>query len=57
MSNTTFHPDELEAQRRAGSATMRSGIRDFMPEQHRTFFAALPYLLVGASDGAAGSLH
>lgn len=51
MTNTVFHPDELEAQVRAGGATMRSGIRDFMPEQHRTFFAALPYLLVGASDG------
>lgn len=51
MTNTVFHPDELDAQARAGVATMRSGIRDFMPEQHRTFFAELPYLLVGASDG------
>lgn len=51
MSNTVFHPDEAVAQARAGVATMRSGIRDLMPEQHRSFFAALPYLLVGAGDG------
>lgn len=56
MSNTVFHPDELEAQVRAGGATLRSGIRAFMPEQHRTFFTGLPYLLVGASDGAGWPL-
>lgn len=52
MTRATFHPDELAAQARAGVGTMRSGIRDFMPEQHREFFAALPYLLVGTSDAA-----
>jgi len=51
VSDTVFHPDELDAQARAGVGSTRPGIRDFMPEQHRTFFAALPYLLVGASDG------
>ncbi|MGH8270545.1 MAG: pyridoxamine 5'-phosphate oxidase family protein, partial [Steroidobacteraceae bacterium] len=50
MTHEAFHPDELTAQERAGVATMRSGIRDFMPEQHRSFFAALPYLLVAAGD-------
>lgn len=51
MTDDVFHPDELDAQARAGVATMRPGIRELMPEQHRAFFAALPYLLVGASDG------
>lgn len=50
MSGSEFHPDELAAQARAGVTSLRSGIRDFMPEQHRSFFAALPYLLVGAID-------
>ena len=35
---------------------MRAGIRDFMPEQHRSFFAALPYLLVAASDASGWPL-
>lgn len=48
--STAFHPDELAAQARAGVTAVRSGIRDFMPEQHRSFFAALPYLLIAASD-------
>lgn len=56
MTNTAFHPDELAAQARAGVATLRSGIRDFMPEQHRFFFGALPYLLVAATDTAGWPL-
>lgn len=56
MTHATFHPDELDAQARAGVTTMRAGIRDFLPEQHRTFFAALPYLLVGTSDAAGWPL-
>jgi uncharacterized protein len=53
MTDTVFHADELAAQARAGVATMRSGIRDLMPEQHRSFFARLPYVLVAvsAADG------
>lgn len=50
MADTPFHPDELAAQARAGVETKRAFIRDFMPEQHRSFFAALPYVLVAASD-------
>lgn len=53
MSDTVFHADELEAQTRAGIAAVRSGIGDFLPEQHRTFFAGLPYILAAVS-GAAG---
>ncbi|HEX8755895.1 MAG TPA: pyridoxamine 5'-phosphate oxidase family protein [Steroidobacteraceae bacterium] len=56
MSQAAFHPDELAAQAHAGVAPMRSGIRDLMPEQHRGFFAALPYLLVAASDRAGWPL-
>ena len=50
MSHAAFHPGELAAQERAGVAPMRPGIRDLMPEQHRSFFSTLPYLLVAASD-------
>lgn len=50
MSHAGFHPGELAAQERAGVAPMRPGIRDLMPEQHRSFFSTLPYLLVAASD-------
>jgi uncharacterized protein len=60
-----FHTDELAAQARAGVRAHPGAIRDFMPEQHRAFFAALPYLFIGgvgadgwpiatALEGAAG---
>ena len=56
MSDIVFHADELTAQTLAGGATKRSGIRDLMPEQHRTFFARLPYILVAVSDTAGWPL-
>ncbi|WP_042877884.1 pyridoxamine 5'-phosphate oxidase family protein [Cupriavidus necator] len=53
-----FHTGELAAQERAGkrerlAAVANRVIRGEMPEQHRTFFAQLPFLLVGAvgADG------
>jgi predicted pyridoxine 5'-phosphate oxidase superfamily flavin-nucleotide-binding protein len=46
----SFHTDELDAQARAGVSTRSAGIRDFMPEQHRAFFAALPYAFVATTD-------
>ncbi|SMF14257.1 hypothetical protein SAMN06265365_10545 [Tistlia consotensis] len=54
--DSPFHAGERAAQERAGvrERTERQGrrmIRDFMPEQHRLFFAQLPFLLVGALDG------
>jgi hypothetical protein len=52
----SFHSDELIAQARAGVETRGAGIRDFMPEQHRTFFAALPYLFVATIDTAGWPL-
>jgi uncharacterized protein len=50
MDSTPFHPDELVAQVLAGGGPKRSAIRDFMPEQHRTFFSALPYVFVSTLD-------
>ncbi len=50
MADTPFHVDELAAQQHAGVSPSGSGIRDHMPEQHRAFFAALPYIFVGSDD-------
>ncbi|MBX3498534.1 MAG: pyridoxamine 5'-phosphate oxidase family protein [Alphaproteobacteria bacterium] len=46
-----FHAGEREAQRRANVPTPHTqGIRPFMPEQHRDFFALLPCALIAARD-------
>jgi predicted pyridoxine 5'-phosphate oxidase superfamily flavin-nucleotide-binding protein len=55
--SSPFHPGECAVQQRAGvrekvEAFGRRGIRDIMPEQHRQFFAQLPFFLVGAADAA-----
>lgn len=50
MDPSPFHPDELTAQVLAGGGPRGSGIRDFMLEQHRAFFAALPYTFVATLD-------
>jgi len=51
-----WHEGERAVQRRLGSAEhaeARGGnIRDFMPDQHRTFFAQLPFAVLGALDPA-----
>ena len=52
----SFHSDELTAQARAGVETRSAGIRDFMPEHHRTFFAALPHLFVATIDAGGWPL-
>lgn len=49
------HEGEAALQERAGVRTRaeaagRRVIRDFMPDQHRAFFAALPFLVVGSLD-------
>jgi predicted pyridoxine 5'-phosphate oxidase superfamily flavin-nucleotide-binding protein len=51
----TFHPGELALQLRAGSFARLAEvgprvIRDHMPDQHREFFALLPFLLAGSLD-------
>ena len=50
-----FHPGEAAVQERVGvrdkvEAFGRRAIRDFMPEQHRSFFAQLPFVVVGSVD-------
>ncbi|WP_027256279.1 pyridoxamine 5'-phosphate oxidase family protein [Leisingera aquimarina] len=50
-----FHEGEQEMQRRVGKHEMmetfgRRVIRPFMPDQHRAFYAQLPFLAVGAVD-------
>ncbi|EAS50403.1 putative Ferredoxin, Oxidoreductase [Aurantimonas manganoxydans SI85-9A1] len=56
MDSPTFHAGELEAQRRAGvgdvaaAAAAAGFIRDRMPEQHRAFFASLPFLVIASGD-------
>lgn len=52
-----FHAGELALQERAGvRERLHAGatrfIRDFMPDQHREFFAQLPTLIVAGLDGA-----
>ena len=55
MTDTTpWHEGERAVQRRLGfaeHAEARGGsIRDFMPDQHRAFFAQLPFAVLGALD-------
>jgi predicted pyridoxine 5'-phosphate oxidase superfamily flavin-nucleotide-binding protein len=50
-----FHAGEQAIQRLAGVRDRielkgRAVIRDYMPEQHRAFFAALPFMVVGLAD-------
>jgi predicted pyridoxine 5'-phosphate oxidase superfamily flavin-nucleotide-binding protein len=45
-----FHDDERAAQQLAGQSPGRAAIRPFMPDQHRTFFAGLPYLFAAVLD-------
>ena len=64
-----FHEDERAAQALAGQQRGgRAAIRPFMPDQHREFFALLPYLFVATLDergwpmasvltGAPGFMH
>jgi len=45
-----FHRDELAAQALAGQGAKGAPIRPFIPDQHRAFFAELPYLFAAAAD-------
>ena len=52
-----FHAGERAVQQRLGVAEQMLGvgqrvIRDFMREQHRQFFAQLPFVMIGAVDTA-----
>jgi uncharacterized protein len=51
MTFLAFHEDEARAQALAGHQRPgRVAIRPFMPDQHREFFALLPYLFVATLD-------
>jgi predicted pyridoxine 5'-phosphate oxidase superfamily flavin-nucleotide-binding protein len=47
-----FHDDELTAQALAGQRAAHAAIRPYLPEQHREFFALLPYLFTATLDAA-----
>ena len=55
MSAAPFHEGELALQERAGSRAKLAEIgprviRDHMPDQHREFFAQLPFIVAGTVD-------
>jgi ferredoxin-NADP reductase/predicted pyridoxine 5'-phosphate oxidase superfamily flavin-nucleotide-binding protein len=55
-SKPLWHGGELQMQRGLGVAEKmaevgRHVIRDYMPDQHRAFFAQLPFVVLGAVDG------
>jgi uncharacterized protein len=50
MNGRSFHSGELRAQSLAGGGASGAGIRDFMPDQHREFFALLPAIFVSVPD-------
>jgi predicted pyridoxine 5'-phosphate oxidase superfamily flavin-nucleotide-binding protein len=45
-----WHAGERRAQEIVGSAPGGAGIRAFMPDQHRAFFAPLPFMVVATLD-------
>ena len=54
-TSSTWHTGERAAQARAGTAAHMAKIgpmvvRDFMPDQHRLFFAQLPWIFAGVLD-------
>jgi predicted pyridoxine 5'-phosphate oxidase superfamily flavin-nucleotide-binding protein len=50
MNGTHFHSGELRAQSLAGGGASGAGIRNFMPDQHRNFFALLRAVFVSLPD-------
>jgi predicted pyridoxine 5'-phosphate oxidase superfamily flavin-nucleotide-binding protein len=52
MIHDPFHEGERKAQALAGFHLRGAPIRDAMPDQHRIFFAELPYVLMGVADMA-----
>lgn len=53
MSEWPFHAGELEAQARTGGYARGGIIRARMPDQHRTFFEALPFVVVASTHHGA----
>jgi len=54
LAASPFHAGELDIQARVGvdMTSSAGGIRDYMPDQHREFFAELPFFFIGALDAA-----
>lgn len=55
VANSPWHPGEVEMQQAVGVADRmldvgRRVIRDYMPDQHRAFFAQMPFLVIGTVD-------
>ena len=53
--DSPFHRGEKTIQRRVGKADVmeamgRKIIRSYLPEQHREFYAQLPFMIVGSVD-------
>ncbi|WP_144152302.1 pyridoxamine 5'-phosphate oxidase family protein [Paraburkholderia sp. BCC1885] len=56
-AESPFHAGELAAQERVGvrermNVDARRGIRDYMPEQHRQFFAEQPFMVLSGLDAS-----
>ncbi len=56
MTASPWHRGELEAQTRAGGGSAGGAIRDWMPDQHREFFAQLPFVVVATIDRESDTL-
>jgi len=50
MIEAPFHQGELDAQRLAGRGPGGTSIRDFMPDQHRSFYELLHFMVAGVLD-------
>jgi len=55
LETSPFHADEVAAQRLAGvdqfaDSAGRRGIRRYMPDQHREFYAQQPFMIFGGVD-------
>jgi len=50
LIGTQFHAGERAAQTRAGAAPRAAAIRGWIPDQHRQFFAALPFVVTATID-------
>ena len=54
MVDWPFHLGELEAHVRAGGGARGGAIHQAMPDQHRAFFEALPFVVVASIDRVDG---
>jgi predicted pyridoxine 5'-phosphate oxidase superfamily flavin-nucleotide-binding protein len=58
MDPSPWHDGELRAQRLSGADHIPggAGIRDVMPDQHRDFFASLPFMVAATVDEAGAPM-